>query len=155
MAKYIRKLPRMNNPDTGEPFVTRHEYSVYLATHKINPDTGKLFSSHTEYQQYHATHRINPDTGRRFASITEYQKYMMQKNKKDKPQRARLSKLITIGLEALGENQNWLARQAEVPRQRISDYVNMRCLPKPEVQKRIFRALELPYKSIEEFIKDN
>lgn len=112
------------------------------------------FSSITEYYEYLARRRINPDTGVKFKSHAEYQGYRAKKRQKNYKNK-KLSELIINRLEKLGENQSWLAKELMVSRPAVSRYIHGQSVPKREKVNRLFAALNVHYKNLDELVNDN
>ncbi|MDD5192765.1 MAG: helix-turn-helix transcriptional regulator [Candidatus Nanoarchaeia archaeon] len=150
----IKKIPKTINPETTKPFASLGEYQDYAARQRINPRTGKHFASFTEYQSYIIKKRINPGTKKPFASTSEYQRYLANKHKTD-PRRIKLKEIIEDGLEGVDENYSWLAKQLGILRASVSQYVNFKAIPSPEIQEKIFKIFNLPYRSIDDAVNSD
>ena len=128
-------------------------YSLTRIKQRTNPETGKLFESLTEYDDYHIRQRTNPKTRKLFASRTEYNDYH-ERQRTSRPENQELSDLIKKRLKELGRNQSWLAEEIEVTKQRVSQYVQGKSFPKEDVLQKLYSSLEVPYKTLEDFLDD-
>ena len=50
--------------------------------------------------------------------------------------------------------QKWLAYELEVTEGAVSRYASGKTTPRKSLQERLFEALELPYKTIDDFLQD-
>src|SRR3989338_4895233 len=169
-------IRQRTNPETGKLFASENEYNDYLIRQRTNPETGKLFASQTEYNDYHIRQRTNPETGKLFESLTEYDDYHIrqrtnpktrklfasrteyndyhERQRTSRPENQELSDLIKKRLKELGRNQSWLAEEIEVTKQRVSQYVQGKSFPKEDVLQKLYSSLEVPYKTLEDFLDD-
>src|SRR3989339_136434 len=172
----LTRIKQRTNPETGKLFESRNEYNDYLIRQRTNPETGKLFESLTEYNDYHSRQRTNPETGKLFESLTEYNDYHSrqrtnpktrklfasrteyndyhERQRTSRPENQELSDLIKKRLKELGRNQSWLAEEIEVTKQRVSQYVQGKSFPKEDVLQKLYSSLEVPYKTLEDFLDD-
>ncbi|SRR3989339_649206 len=146
-------IRQRTNPETGKLFASQNEYNDYHIRQRTNPETGKLFESLTEYDDYHIRQRTNPKTRKLFASRTEYNDYH-ERQRTSRPENQELSDLIKKRLKELGRNQSWLAEEIEVTKQRVSQYVQGKSFPKEDVLQKLYSSLEVPYKTLEDFLDD-
>src|SRR3989338_7450576 len=146
-------IRQRTNPETGKLFESQNEYNDYHIRQRTNPETGKLFESLTEYNDYHSRQRTNPETGKLFESLTEYNDYH-ERQRTSRPENQELSDLIKKRLKELGRNQSWLAEEIEVTKQRVSQYVQGKSFPKEDVLQKLYSSLEVPYKTLEDFLDD-
>src|SRR3989339_249982 len=146
-------IRQRTNPETGKLFASQNEYNDYHIRQRTNPETGKLFESLTEYNDYHSRQRTNPETGKLFESLTEYDDYHIRQ-RTSRPENQELSDLIKKRLKELGRNQSWLAEEIEVTKQRVSQYVQGKSFPKEDVLQKLYSSLEVPYKTLEDFLDD-
>ncbi|HIJ04741.1 MAG TPA: helix-turn-helix transcriptional regulator [Nanoarchaeota archaeon] len=146
-------IRQRTNPETGKLFASENEYNDYLIRQRTNPETGKLFASQNEYDDYHIRQRTNPKTRKLFASRTEYNDYH-ERQRTSRPENQELSDLIKKRLKELGRNQSWLAEEIEVTKQRVSQYVQGKSFPKEDVLQKLYSSLEVPYKTLEDFLDD-
>src|SRR3989344_267239 len=149
----LTRIKQRTNPETGKLFESQNEYNDYLIRQRTNPETGKLFASQNEYNDYHIRQRTNPETGKLFASRTEYNDYH-ERQRTSRPENQELSDLIKKRLKELGRNQSWLAEEIEVTKQRVSQYVQGKSFPKEDVLQKLYSSLEVPYKTLEDFLDD-
>src|SRR3989339_808348 len=149
----LTRIKQRTNPETGKLFESRTEYNDYHIRQRTNPETGKLFESLTEYDDYHIRQRTNPKTRKLFASRTEYNDYH-ERQRTSRPENQELSDLIKKRLKELGRNQSWLAEEIEVTKQRVSQYVQGKSFPKEDVLQKLYSSLEVPYKTLEDFLDD-
>ena len=94
---------------------------------------------------------------RGFASLQEYIENLPSHKKKlrmSKNRRLRriLRRTIKKGLAGIGKNQAWLANSTMIPHSLVSEYATGKYLPSKERAERIFQALGLPYKKLEEIL---
>src|SRR3989344_6001535 len=149
----LTRIRQRTNPETGKLFASENEYNDYLIRQRTNPETGKLFASQNEYNDYHIRQRTNPKTRKLFASRTEYNDYH-ERQRTSRPENQELSDLIKKRLKELGRNQSWLAEEIEVTKQRVSQYVQGKSFPKEDVLQKLYSSLEVPYKTLEDFLDD-
>jgi transcriptional antiterminator len=88
-----------------------------------------------------------------FASYNTYVNYL-QKERQSRPENFRLGRTIDERLIELNKTQNWLAEQMGVTKQSVSLYVQGKTLPAEEKLVSLFSALQLPYKTIDDLIKN-
>lgn len=115
-------------------FTSLHEYRKHMA--------GKRFKSWNEYQK---------NTARKmgFSSLSEYNKNLAEKRKK-RPVNQKLGILIKERLIKLGKEQKWLAEQLGVTEGAVTRYKIGEITPKNGLQERLFRLLEVPYRTLED-----
>src|SRR3989338_3236752 len=172
----LTRIKQRTNPETGKLFESQNEYNDYHIRQRTNTETGKLFESLTEYNDYHSRQRTNPETGKLFESLTEYDDYHIrqrtnpktrklfasrteyndyhERQRTSRPENQELSDLIKKRLKELGRNQSWLAEEIEVTKQRVSQYVQGKSFPKEDVLQKLYSSLEVPYKTLEDFLDD-
>jgi len=154
LNEYHKYMARQRvNPETGKKFGSRAEYEEYTTRQRVNPETGKKFGSLSEYQKHLAIQKINPETGQTFGSFNEYHEYMARQRVK-KPENQITSQYIKTRLEGIGMTQSWLAEQLEISKNTVSRYANGLITPRKNLQKKLFEALDSPYKSIDELVQD-
>ena len=129
------------------------EYEKYLVSlsHKKQLLEKRGFRSSTEYEEYLIMQRINPETGKPYRSLREYKIYLARQRQLQ-PANQKFSSLIKQRLSELGKNPAWLARELGIKIESSSRLLNGENLPKKELQQRLFKALELPYKTLEEIL---
>jgi hypothetical protein len=118
---------------------TKHEYYVEWAE-------GRGFQSFYDYL-------TNLVKKRNFASYPEYQKHLGEL-RQTRPANVKLSGLITDNLERVGRSQAWLSREIGVGKSMVAFYVKGTNLPSEAVAKRLFLALNLPYQTLDDFMKE-
>lgn len=89
-----------------------------------------------------------------FASYNDYVKHLERKRQKN-PLNKRLSKLIKKRLKELGKNQSWLAGEIGVSKITISKYKLGKIIPERDNITNLFSALEVPYKTLDEMMRDD
>ncbi len=87
----------------------------------------------------------------RFNSRYEYDRYLAKKRQRRKAN-STFGPLIKRRLEYLERDRIWLANRASVSVTSISNYSTGRSLPREETQRKIFRALRLPHRSLDDLI---
>jgi len=142
------------NPETNKPFESQTELQSYQARQRVNPETNKPFESQTELKDYQARQRINPETNKPFESLTELQSYQARQRKRRNANK-KLEELITISLEVMEKSETWLAGKIGVSKAMVSLYAQGKSIPKPEVLRKLFRALRTPYKTLEDLVNDS
>jgi len=140
------------NPETEQPFESLSQLNDYLARRRVNPKTGEPFSSRTEYEDYLARQRVNPETEQPFESLNQYQEYTARQ-RVNRPENQGLSDLIKRRLKELKKNQSWLSREIGVSREVVSKYVQGKHIPNNGVLERLFSALEVPYKTLDDLLE--
>ena len=120
---------------------------------KTNPETGELYESQNQYMASLAKQRINPETGELYESLDQYIKYRAKQRVK-KPENKALSGLIKRRLKELGKNQTWLSKRMGVSREAVSRYVQGESIPHKKPLKRLYSALKVPYKTIDDLLED-
>ncbi len=104
------------------------------------------FESLTKYYEYLAKERG-------FESLTEYHLQRYRK-RQERPLNKKLSKLIKQHLEILNKNARWLADELGITEGAISRYKDGKTTPRRSLQPKLFKILELPYKTIDNIIKN-
>ena len=104
------------------------------------------FESLTKYYEYLAKERG-------FESLTEYHLQRYRK-RQERPLNKKLSKLIKQHLEILNKNARWLADELGITEGAISRYKDGKTTPRRSLQPKLFKILELPYKTIDDIIKN-
>ena len=105
------------------------------------------FSCYKDYCNYLAKQKG-------FKSRHAYDVYLSEERQK-KPENKKLSEIIIKTLKELEKNQSWLAKQIGVSRQVVSNYTHAKIMPRKPVLEKIFSALELPYKTLEDLTENN
>ena len=146
------KLRQRINPETGQAFESISQLMDYQARHRINPETKKAFASRSQLMDYRARQRINPETGQAFESRSQYQEHLYKQGQK-RLENKKLSSLIKRGLEELKKNQSWLARKMGVSRESASMYTRGKSIPNKERLERLFSALDVPYRTLEDLLE--
>ena len=72
--------------------------------------------------------------------------------KQKRPENRELSDLIKRSLKKLGKNQSWLASQIDVSRESVSKYAQGKITPDREKLKRLFSALDVPYRTLDDLV---
>ncbi|MBS3123325.1 helix-turn-helix domain-containing protein [Candidatus Woesearchaeota archaeon] len=119
-------------------FTSRTEYNGHLLLERG-------FTSKAEYEQY-----LAQQNG--FLSLGDYQKKMAEK-RQQRHLNKELSSLIVKRLAELGQTQKWLAEQLNLTKGTISKYINASLIPKQNLLGRLFQALEVPYKTIDDLLE--
>ena len=88
-----------------------------------------------------------------YSSYAQYKRNLVEQNKK-RPESKALSDLIKKRLVDLGETQFWLAHKINVSKITVSCYARGRCLPRNEILIRIFFALEVPYRTLDDLLEE-
>ena len=148
------KLKQRINPETGQAFESISQLMDYQARHRINPETKKAFASRSQLMDYRARQRINPETGQAFESRSQYQEHLYKQGQK-RLENKKLSSLIKRGLEELKKNQSWLARKMGVSRESASMYTRGKSIPNKERLERLFSALDVPYRTLEDLLENS
>ena len=104
------------------------------------------FSSFESYQEHLA--KLNG-----YNSTSERRKAVIER-KKRKPENRAIRNLIKDRLEYLGETQSWLALQIDTSKAHISNYARGINLPQQDRLERIFSALQVPYRTIDDLMQD-
>jgi len=104
------------------------------------------FNSLNDYQEYLIIKRG-------FGSKSEYEEHLAKK-RQQKAINQRLSDLIKRRLNKLGKTQRWLAKQLEITDSTISRYMQGRFIPQKSSQRRLFKMLKLPYKTLDDLVED-
>ena len=118
-------------------FESFYEYQNHLARQKG-------FESLSEYQE-------NLVRQRGFESLSEYHEHLAKQRQK-RPENRELSDLIKRSLKKLGKNQSWLASQIKVSRESVSKYAQGKRTPNREKLKRLFSALDVPYRTLDDLL---
>ncbi|HZX12397.1 MAG TPA: helix-turn-helix transcriptional regulator [Candidatus Nanoarchaeia archaeon] len=135
-------------------FASRSEYEKYLARQRG-------FASLTEYQEYLARQRgfasrseYEKDLAKRrvLAPRNEYQEYLA-KRRQQQSINQELSDLIRQRLVELGKTQKWLAEQLGIAESSVSKYMGGRTTPRKSLQERLFNALQVEYKTLNDLVE--
>lgn len=86
-----------------------------------------------------------------FESRYDYQLFISLKNQKN-PYLNKLSNLIIEQLSFLEKDRKWLGYKLNVSKATISRYISCKIFPKKSIQSKLFRILNLPYKSLEDLL---
>lgn len=113
-----------------------HQYNLDLLVRRG-------FRTPREYLEYRA--RMNG-----FASLQDYKRHVVSR-----PINKLLSSTIKSRLKELHMSYSQLATQLEVQKNTITEWANGRKLPRPVLQPRLFDALGLPFKSLDELVACN
>ena len=84
-----------------------------------------------------------------FNSIEEYRKYLEDKRKGRKKNKI-FSRFLRKRLTETGMNKYQLSKKINISREAVSKYTEGKMIPKKELLKRIFLALDVPYKTLED-----
>jgi len=131
----------------SQGYASQREYVNYQTRQKINPETGKEYASRSEYDEYLAKRRG-------FKSRREYREYLA-KIKQNKKQNKELSDLIRKKLKKTGKDQKDLAEEIGVSRQMVSIYLQGKSIPKNDILKKLSKAIEVPYKILEDILEED
>jgi ribosome-binding protein aMBF1 (putative translation factor) len=104
------------------------------------------FSSLKDYKTYMATQKHN------YKTLGEYEKHNEQL-RQQKRINQELSSLIKSSLEELGKSQVWLAKQLGVTEGAVSRYISAKVTPRPELQPKLFKILNLKYKTLDDILQ--
>jgi len=105
----------------------------------------KEFESYSKYLE----HLVKK---RKFKSFSEYLEYLAKK-RQQRPLNQALSNLIKKRLTELNKNQKWLAEQLGVTKGTISRYISGRITPTGSLQKKLFKIIEVEYKTIDDILE--
>ena len=119
-------------------FASRAKYQEDLARRKG-------FASYKEYQKYLAKQRG-------FASRAEYQKNLA-KERQQRQINQKLSHLMQQRLTELGKTQRWLSEQLGITEGSVSRYLSGKTIPRKILQEKLFSALELSYKTLDDLLE--
>jgi len=86
-----------------------------------------------------------------FDSRYNYDKYLSRKRQRRKANRI-LGRLIKYRLRKLKRERYWLANKADISNTSVSNYSTGRILPRENIRRKIFSALGLPHKTLEDFL---
>ncbi len=89
---------------------------------------------------------------RGFESESDYARTQAKKRQR-RVKYKRLGSLIKTRLKKLGKNYSWLAEEAETTRASISLYGQGKIMPGEETLKKIFDALGVKYKTLDDVLK--
>nr|MBI4156466.1 helix-turn-helix domain-containing protein [Candidatus Woesearchaeota archaeon] len=131
----------------SQGYASQREYVNYQIRQKINPETGKKYASRSEYDEDLAKRRG-------FKSKSKYQEYLA-KIKQNKKQNKELSDLIREKLKKTGKDQKDLAEEIGVSRQMVSIYLQGKSIPKNDILKKLSKAIEVPYKILEDILEED
>lgn len=87
----------------------------------------------------------------RFSSRYEYDRYLAKRRQRRKVNRT-FGSLIKRRLKYLERDRIWLANRAGVSVTSISNYSTGRSLPREETQRKIFRAIGLLHRSLDDLV---
>ncbi len=122
----------------------------------------KGFRSYYEYEKYLVRKRGFPSIlalreywakRRGFSSAHKLFKYLAKKRKKKAINRE-LSLLIQYSLGELDKNQLWLSERLGISESAVSRYTSGETTPRASLQKKLFRVLNLPYKTLDDILKN-
>jgi len=104
------------------------------------------FASMTEYRTFMATQKLG------YKTLGEYEKHNEQQ-RQQKPINQELSSLIKSSLGELGKSQVWLAKKLGVTEGAVSRYISAKVTPRPELQPKLFKTLNLQYKTLDDILQ--
>ena len=131
-------------------YPTAHGYTILRQ--RVDPETEQPFKSRSQLMGYLARQRVNPETEQPFESLNQYQEYTARQ-RVNRPENQGLSDLIKRRLKELKKNQSWLSREIGVSREVVSKYVQGKHIPNNGVLERLFSALEVPYKTLDDLLE--
>jgi len=104
----------------------------------------KGFKSHGDYLAHRAEER----------GYDSYYAYLKSKGaeRQKRPLNQIFSAFITDLLTELDKSQRWLARQIGKSQPTVSGYASGMILPREDVQKKIFKVLGVPYKTLDDIL---
>jgi len=135
-------------------FASDHEYQKHLAKEKGFASLNKYqehlakekgFASLNKYQEHLAKEKG-------FASWNTYNEHLAEKRQQQLLNQ-QLSGLIKQRLTELGKTQKWLAEQLGITEGPVSRYISGRTTPKKSLQEKLFRALEVPYHTLDDLLE--
>src|SRR3989338_4807591 len=103
------------------------------------------FASRSEYEKDLAKRRM-------LAPRNEYQEYLA-KRRQQQSINQELSDLIRQRLVELGKTQKWLAEQLGIAESSVSKYMGGRTTPRKSLQERLFNALQVEYKTLNDLVE--
>src|SRR3989344_4060434 len=89
---------------------------------------------------------------RGLASRNEYQEYLAKRRQRQSINQE-LSDLIRQRLVELGKTQKWLAEQLGIAESSVSKYIGGRTTPRKSLQERLFNALQVEYKTLNDLVE--
>ena len=152
-------------------FESLYEYRTHLAKqqgfeslykYKEHLARNRGFNSHTEYQEHLAIekgfkslHEYKEHLAKKqgFKSYTEYQIFLAKERQK-RTLNKKLSIIINQQLEILDKNAKWLADELGITEGAVSRYREGKTIPRRSLQQRLFEILKLPYKTLDDIMKN-
>lgn len=131
-----------------ESFTEYHEYLVKksgfksFSDYKTHLAKKSGFKSYTDYQKYLVRER-----GKGYDA--DHEKYLAKQRQK-KPENKKLSEILKESL--LGRTQRKVAKELGVNESAVSRYVHGWTTPRKSLQKKLFKILQLPYKTIDDIL---
>ncbi len=107
----------------------------------------KGFESRSEYHEHLAKKKG-------FESCAEYNKHLAKKRQR-RPENKALRSLIKRRLKELRKNQSWLSWQMGVSKETASMYTHGESIPNKERLEKLFSALDVPYRTLEDLLEDS
>lgn len=114
---------------------------------------GVEFNSNNEYKNHLARRKINPETSQPFKSRSEYERHLAGQRQK-RPENVALVNLIKNRLNRLGKDQKWLAEMISVTDEAVSGYIHGDYLPSSDRLTKLFSALEVHYKTLDDLVRN-
>lgn len=141
-----KKIPKKTKEE-----ISRLYDNNELSLAKIAWQTGVSYS--LVYSLTRLRQRVNPETGKKFRSLNQLKNYQARK-RQEKPENQVLSDLMQQRLTELNRTQKWLAEQLGITRGSVSRYTSGKITPRNNLQEGLFKALEVPYQTLDNLLED-
>lgn len=86
-------------------------------------------------------------------SFAKYQREIRRRRTIREPRAEGFSRLLEEELRRLGRNQSWLAKELDVTRQAISDYMHGYYAPEKGVLEKLSGVIRVPYETLQDLLK--
>ncbi|MBI2577188.1 helix-turn-helix domain-containing protein [Candidatus Woesearchaeota archaeon] len=86
-----------------------------------------------------------------YLSLWEYEKHL-EGLRQRQPTNKKLRAVVAERLAELGKTQKWLAEKLGIGESAVSRYSSGKTRPRKDLQAKLFKSLELPYKTIDDMV---
>src|SRR3989344_512754 len=140
-----RLMEELSTENLSVAEIARRADVSYATAYGYTKARQRGVASSSEYEKYLARQRG-------FASLNEYQEYIA-KRRQQQSINQELSDLIRQRLVELGKTQKWLAEQLGIAESSVSKYMGGRTTPRKSLQERLFNALQVEYKTLNDLVE--
>ena len=140
-----RLMEELSTENLSVAEIARRADVSYATAYGYTKARQRGFASRSEYEKDLAKRRV-------LAPRNEYQEYLA-KRRQQQSINQELSDLIRQRLVELGKTQKWLAEQLGIAESSVSKYMGGRTTPRKSLQERLFNALQVEYKTLNDLVE--